>query len=182
MVTSLDVALLIIKTLIVLASITGNLLVVFVVIRNRDMRTPFNYLLVNLAVADIVYPCFLLPQFLVSLKIRFADEMPGNAICLFLSRMAWTGASAGAFTMIIIAKERYYTVVHPLGDKGKITTCLLKVIVPFTWIFALIFVMSGLILQGFGKELAVRSCDLYWTNQKLKLCCVHFVVQAPRRQ
>ena len=63
----------------------------------------------------------------MSLKIRFADEMPGNAICVFLSRMAWTGASAGAFTMIIIAKERYYTVVYPHGGKGKITTCLLKV-------------------------------------------------------
>ena len=45
----------------------------------------------------------------------------------------------------------------------------LQVIIPFTWIFALIFAMSGLVLQGFGKELAVRSCDLYWTNQKLKL-------------
>ncbi|XP_068670547.1 pyroglutamylated RF-amide peptide receptor-like [Montipora foliosa] len=169
MVTSLDVALLTIKSLIFLASITGNLLVIFVVIRNRDMRTPFNYLLVNLAVADIVYPSFVLSHFIVSLRIISADEMPGNAICMFLSKTAWTGAVAGVFTMIAIAKERYNTIVHPHGDKGKLTTQNLKVIIPCSWIFAVIFMMRGLILQGFGRELAVRSCEHFWTNKKLVL-------------
>ena len=90
-------------------------------------RTPFNFLLVNLAAADIFYPCFLLLQFIVMIRIRSVDEMPGNAICVFLSKTAWTGAFAGVFTMIIIARERYYTVVHPHGDKGKITARTLKV-------------------------------------------------------
>lgn len=53
--------------------------------------------------------------------------MPGNAICMFLSKTAWTGAFAGVFTMIVIAKERYYTVVHPHGIKGKLTTRSVKV-------------------------------------------------------
>ncbi|XP_068716143.1 pyroglutamylated RF-amide peptide receptor-like isoform X2 [Montipora foliosa] len=169
MVTSLDVTLLTIKSLIFLASITGNLLVIFVVTRNRDMRTPFNYLLVNLAVADIVYPSFVLLHFIVSLMIISADEMPGNAICMFLSKTAWTGAIAGVITMVVIARERYNTIVHPHGDRGKLTTRNLKIIIPCTWIFAVIFMMRGLVLQGFGKELGVRSCEYFWKNQKLNM-------------
>lgn len=133
------------------------------------MRTPFNYLLVNLAVADIVYPSFVLLHFIVSLMIISADEMPGNAICMFLSKTAWTGAIAGVITMVVIARERYNTIVHPHRDRGKLTTRNLKVIIPCTWIFAVIFMMRGLILQGFGKELAVRSCEHFWTNQKLSM-------------
>ncbi|XP_068670027.1 neuropeptide FF receptor 2-like [Montipora foliosa] len=169
MVTSLDTAILAIKTVICFASITGNVLVGFVVFRNREMRTPFNFLLVNLAAADIFYPCFLLLQFIVMIRIRSADEMPGNAICVFLSKTAWTGAFAGVFTMIIIARERYYTVVHPHGDKGKITARTLKVLIPCTWIFAAVLCMRGLVLQAIGNELAVRSCDHFWTNETLHL-------------
>lgn len=90
-------------------------------------RTPFNYLLVNLAAADIVYPSFLLSHYIVSLIVETADEMPGNAICMSLSKAAWVGAFAGVFTMIVVARERYYTVVHPHGIKGKLTTQSVKV-------------------------------------------------------
>ncbi|XP_068669920.1 neuropeptide FF receptor 2-like [Montipora capricornis] len=169
MVTSPDAVILAIKTIIFFASIAGNLLVGYVVFRNREMRTPFNFLLVNLAAADIFQPCFLLLQFIVILRIRSAGEMPGNAICAFLNKTAWTGAFAGVFTMVIIARERYYTVVHPHGQKGKITARTLRVIIPCTWILAAVLCMRGLVLQAIGKELAVRSCDHFWTNETLHL-------------
>ena len=50
----------------------------------------------------------------------------------------------------------------------------LQVTIPCIWIFAVILTMRGFILQGFGKELAVRSCDHYWTNEKLKLAYQSF--------
>ena len=33
----------------------------------------------------------------------------------------------------------------------------------------MILTMRGFILQAFGKELAVRSCDHYWANENLKV-------------
>ncbi|KAK2549064.1 Somatostatin receptor type 4 [Acropora cervicornis] len=169
MLTLLNVILLTIKSIIFLASIAGNFLVGFVVLRNRDMRTPFNYLLVNLAAADIVYPSFLLSHYMASLTIETADEMPGNAICMSLSKAAWVGAFAGVFTMIVVARERYYTVVNPHGIKGKLTIQSVKIIIPSSWFLSVLINIRGFVLQGIGNEIAVKSCDHHWTNKTLEL-------------
>lgn len=169
MLTLLNVILLTIKSIIFLASIAGNFLVGFVVLRNRDMRTPFNYLLVNLAAADIVYPSFLLSHYIASLTIETADEMPGNAICMSLSKAAWVGAFAGVFTMIVVARERYYTVVNPHGIKGKLTIQSVKIIIPSSWFLSVLINIRGFVLQGIGNEIAVKSCDHHWTNKTLEL-------------
>ena len=39
----------------------------------------------------------------------------------------WLGATASAFTMVVIAFERYYAVLHPHSIKGKVTNGKLKV-------------------------------------------------------
>lgn len=39
----------------------------------------------------------------------------------------WFGATASAFTLVVIAVERYYAVMHPYSIKGKMTNNKLKV-------------------------------------------------------
>jgi len=39
----------------------------------------------------------------------------------------WTGATASAFSLVVIAFERYYAVQYPYGNKGKLTNEKLKV-------------------------------------------------------
>ena len=90
-------------------------------------RTPFNYLLVNLAVADIIYPTFLLIYDTYNHSLHTPDEMPGNAICLSLRKLAWIGADSSVFTLIAIARERFFTVVHPHSIQRKLTWQKLKV-------------------------------------------------------
>ena len=90
-------------------------------------RTPFNYLLLNLAVADIIYPTFLFMCFIYRHSLVKPDAMPGNAICLSLRRLAWIGADSSVFTLIAIARERYCAVVHPLSIQRKLTWQKLKV-------------------------------------------------------
>ncbi|XP_068699645.1 neuropeptide FF receptor 1-like [Montipora foliosa] len=154
-----------VKGLIAITSIAGNLLVCAVVTR-RDMRTPFNYLLLNLAVADIVYPTFLFTHFIYRHFLNNPDAMPGNAICLSLRRLAWIGAACSVFTLIAIARERYWAVVHPLSIQRKLTWRQLKVIIPGTWILAVLLNSRGFVIQSFGREIAVRSCDHVWQNKE----------------
>ena len=45
----------------VLANFIGNSIVCVVILRNKFMRTPVNYLLLNLAIADIMVGVFILP-------------------------------------------------------------------------------------------------------------------------
>ncbi|XP_068755127.1 bombesin receptor subtype-3-like isoform X1 [Montipora capricornis] len=156
-----------VNCLIAITSIAGNLLVCAVVTR-RDMKTPFNYLLLNLAVADIVYPTFLFTSFVYRHFLNNPDAMPGNAICLSLRTLAWIGAGCSVFTLIAIARERYWAVVHPLSIQRKLTWRQLKVIIPGTWILAVLFFSSGFVIQSFGREIAVRSCNLFQDDKKLQ--------------
>ena len=87
-----------------------------------------------------------------------ADEMPGNAICMFLSKTAWTGAIAGVITMVVIARERYNTIVHPHGDRGKLTTRNLKVCLLDNTTDILL--LNACILRTNGVQYTVQRYDL----------------------
>ncbi|XP_068696295.1 neuropeptide FF receptor 1-like [Montipora capricornis] len=167
---SIDITLATVNCVIAITSIAGNSLVCFVIIKNRDMRTPFNYLLLNLAVADIIYPTFLFAYFVYRHSlINNPDAMPGNAICLSLRRMAWVGADSSVFTLIAIARERYCAVVHPLSIQRKLTWQKLKVIIPGTWILAALLNSRAFVIQSFGREIAVRSCNHFWDDKELQM-------------
>lgn len=57
-----DILLSVLFSFLIVIDITGNVLVCLVVYRTKQMRRPMNYLLVNLAVADIVIGLFMLPR------------------------------------------------------------------------------------------------------------------------
>ena len=90
-------------------------------------RTPFNWLLVNLAIADITFAVFQVPNHI--LTFTPSDGTIGSALCKVLTagNVAWVGAAAGTITLVVIAFERYYTVRCPVSGKGKLTKNTLKV-------------------------------------------------------
>ena len=90
-------------------------------------RTPFNWLLVNLALADITFAVFQVPNHI--LTFTPSDVTIGSALCKVLTagNVAWVGAAAGSITLVVIAFERYYTVRSPVSGKGKLTKNTVKV-------------------------------------------------------
>ena len=88
-----------------------------------------NYLLVNLAVADIMYSTFSIPQIILSHNASHPEGVTGRVLCALLTggNLAWIGAYASVFTLVAIATERYYAVVYPYGNLTKITMRKLKV-------------------------------------------------------
>lgn len=56
-----------------IVNIVGNTLVCVIVKRNQDMRTPINYLLVNLAIADVMYAAFIAPEVILRIAIIHPD-------------------------------------------------------------------------------------------------------------
>lgn len=93
-----------------------------------------NYLLINLALADIMVALFIAPQFILIHTFKHPDGMTGALFCKLLTggNLMWTGATASAFTLVVIAFERYYGVMYPHGSKGKMTNNKLKVSMAIT--------------------------------------------------
>lgn len=86
-------------------------------------RTPMNFLLLNLAVADMMVALFITPRFILSHFFTHPDGKTGTLFCKLLTggNFTWTGGAASVFTLVAIAFERYYAVMYPYGNKGKLT-------------------------------------------------------------
>ena len=82
----------------------------------------------NLAVGDITYATFNIPQLVISHINGHPEGVAGRVLCIFRNGLlAWVGEYASVFTLVAIATERYYAVIYPLGNKGKLTIRKLKV-------------------------------------------------------
>ena len=92
-------------------------------------RIPFNYLLVNLAAADISYAIFAVPNIILRHHFYHPEGLAGTLLCTTLTgkNLSWVGGRASMITLLVIAIERFFAVVHPLGHKGKLTNRKLKV-------------------------------------------------------
>ena len=90
-----------------------------------------NYLLINLAVADMMVALFVAPRFLLSHSFTHPAGATGTLLCKLLTggNLTWIGGAASVFTLVAIAFERYYAVMHPYRIRGKLTYGKLKVCV-----------------------------------------------------
>ena len=88
-----------------------------------------NYLLLNLAIADIMYAAFIAPRVYFQLTFNHPDGVIGTMFCKFVTdgSVAWIGGASSIVTLTAIAIERYYAVMYPHGNKWKLTENKLKV-------------------------------------------------------
>lgn len=122
----------------VIADLVGNSLVCAVVLRNRVMRTPMNYLLVNLAAADMTVAVFIAARYIFTLIFGHPKGRAGDVVCQVITGEAfvWVGALASAFSLVCIALERYLAIKFPYDDRKRVTTTKLKRIVVLSWVLA----------------------------------------------
>lgn len=88
-------------TIIFMIAVTGNTLVCLVIFQTPRMRTTRNYLLVNLAVSDLMVALFCIP-FDVVLKVTQPVWPLGSAMCkvLWLAMTLFTNCSAATLAGI----------------------------------------------------------------------------------
>lgn len=79
----------------------------------------------------MLYAAFIAPNILFNKlsSIRYPDGVIGIVICKLITSalIGWTGAASSIITLAAVAIERYYAVIYPFGNKGKLTKGQLKV-------------------------------------------------------
>lgn len=97
-----------------ITGLLGNALVVLVVLSNPGMRSTTNLLIINLALADLLFVVFCVP---FTGSDYVLEEWPyGDIWCRVVQYLIVVTAHASIYTLVLMSLDRYLAVVHPIAS------------------------------------------------------------------
>ena len=121
-------------TMILLVSLTGNTLVIGVLWQDRKMRKPVNYLIANMAAADLAITVIYMPR-MISSVIRSYEWLVGGtlglALCKIVPTLHLVSIKVSILTLVFLSVERFLAVSVFLGN--KLTVRRVKIIFLLVW-------------------------------------------------
>ena len=145
--------------------IFGNTLVILVVLTNKSMKTPVNYLLVNLAVGDILVAVFFGIQYIITPVVTHPTGLIGDLLCKLVTGgvPGWVGAVTSVFSLVAIAIERYSSVVFPHNQNRRLTKRKVKFFALVSWILSLLWAGVGFFITVYNP--VANACVHSWPKQ-----------------
>ena len=146
--------------LIVTVGILGNSLVIVVVKTIRSMRTTTNYLLVNVAVADITTLLFTAILFLIlTTNIPIRSTVIAAFLCKFIltNTVSIVTLLVTALTLTMLAIERYHALVKPMSLSGRLSMDNISYVIAGIWLLAITLVTP--IFATFDWDSEMRYCS-----------------------
>ena len=128
-----------ISIMLILTNISGNILIVLVLVfdPNKNLRTSFNWLLANLAIADLIVGIITLPIAVYSLikeglrKHVIPEEWVSNHLTTFIS------CTASVLSLISLAVEKYLAVRQTNTYRNKLTNKRIVLTIFSIWLISL---------------------------------------------
>jgi len=126
--------------LIFLVSLAGNAVIAIIVYKTRTMRKPINFLIVNMAMSDLLFPIFSIPRDIQLLYINswLIDGSLGKASCKLVNFLLHVSFAVSVQSLVLIAVDRFGAVVYPLRSP-LISSRLCSFFILATCIVALAF-------------------------------------------
>ena len=125
--------------LFILANIPGNLLVILAVVRdpNKNLRTPFNWLVVNLAAADLIVGVIVQPLAVYfHIKEGLQKKYVPEEINL-INMVSFISCTASVLSLTSLAIERYLAVRKPYTYRNKVTNKRIALTIVIIWLISL---------------------------------------------
>lgn len=171
----------------IIFDIAGNSLVCYLILKKKAMKTPINWLLFHLAIADVLVSVFFIPPCILSHFIEQAGGVIGDNLCKFILSgvLGWVSAAASSYLLVVIAFERYHATVYPFEKlRGGRSSWL----VPLVWIIAILLLLPSLVVSGYDEESGqcvenfpdnstARAYKLTWSfcNSVLPICIMGYL-------
>ncbi|KAM8841744.1 neuropeptide Y receptor type 2 [Synchiropus picturatus] len=160
-----QVVLILAYSTIILFGVTGNCLVIYVVHTFKKLQTVTNFFIVNLAVSDLLVNTLCLPFTLV--YTLYDEWMFGQVLCYLLPCAQGMAVHVSTLTLIIIALDRYRSIIHHTEKKMSPMVC--KVIILITWGFSALLASPLAIFREYGTfdlspNRSVQVCTEEWAE------------------
>lgn len=114
---SFKVVLGVLYSIVFVGAVGGNSLVLYVIGTVPRMRTATNILLTNLAIGDLLISLLCLPFTFIIFIVSYWPF--GEFLCYFVTPANTVGVMVSAFTLIVLAMERYISILHPLSPRMR---------------------------------------------------------------
>ncbi|XP_025158143.1 allatostatin-A receptor isoform X3 [Harpegnathos saltator] len=147
--------------------LVGNSLVVVVVAANPGMRSTTNILIINLAVADLLFVIFCIPFTATDFVLPYWPF--GNVWCKIVQYLIIVTAYASVYTLVLMSLDRYLAVVHPIASMSWRTENHAILAICVTWAVILAISTPALVIHG--------EVSFFLTSYvlPLKLICIFYV-------
>lgn len=130
-----------------LVGLTGNIMVILVVIRVNTMHTPTNCYLVALAFADLLFVFFGCIPGVSEYIFRTVDQIWfGRFLCGPMIFAQYLGVNASSLCITAFSVERYVAICHPIKSHIICTTSRARKISLGIWFFSVSYCFAWIFL------------------------------------
>lgn len=146
--------------IIFILGISGNSLVVYVVVRNPIMQTITNVFIANLAISDIMM-CLLAVPF-TPLSGLLKSWVFGETLCHIVPMTLGLSVHVSTLTSTAIAVDRYFVIVHPFRARMKVAACLM--LIASIWVISVSISMPLAVYQKvtWMDDEQIYVCHEFW--------------------
>ncbi|CAF1176773.1 unnamed protein product [Didymodactylos carnosus] len=136
--------------IIIVLSVIGNVIVVIAICRVQRLRHPTNFILMSLAIADLlVTTTVMIPGLVYDIKAKWVF---GTVFCKIWVSNDITFCTASILHLVAVSIDRFVAIENPLRYKQKMTSHTIFIIIGCIWLISVLLsygpVMLGLYSLG----------------------------------
>ena len=157
------IVLLTLYLLITLINFLANALVWTVILSKKQLRSPMNYLLLNLSLADMVSAVSIFPYlFILDTGTAAATPAGKGRVCAHTEGLGifFIGSGASLLTLCAISFNRFLAIKHPTRQSLRMNRRSVLGFNIFSWIMSISCMVPNMI--SFKYESAYKTCLRDW--------------------
>lgn len=145
--------------ILIILSLFGNILVCCAVYYSRNLRARVNYLIVSLAISDILIAAIAMPLWMTFEMTHYMNMSHEAALRLmkFWVFVDILGGIASIANLVAISYERLWSVFSPLKHRRYLTNFMLAGIIGVVWTYAFFVAASTVFLLPEWKYLSLYT-------------------------
>lgn len=152
-------------SLIGLTGLLGNGLVVLVILSNPQMKSTTNMLIINLAMADLLFVIFCIPFTAVDYML---SRWPfGDIWCKIVQYLIVVTVQASIYTLVLMSLDRFLCVVYPIASRSLRTERNAILAILILW-FVILTISIPVI---FAHGVMVSSLSINYILPQIILLC-----------